>query len=229
MNPQSILLAEDEPVLAEIVKESLESRGYRVHVAATVHETLERYNQHRPDIMVVDVMLADGSGFDLVKQIRLSNYQLPVIFLTSRSHPRDVVEGFESGGNDYVKKPFSMEELIVRIRALLNINRLAVPLRTEAQGVALGNYWFEYPAGTLTFMGVQRTLTTRESEILKILLVHKNQVISRQKILLEIWGSDDFFTGRSLDVFIAKLRKYLSQDASVMILNIRGQGYKLVY
>jgi DNA-binding response OmpR family regulator len=225
----NILLVEDEPVLAEIVRESLQSRGFEVTHADTVKNATHYYYQQRPHLMILDVMLPDGDGFTLARQIRSHDLELPIIFLTSRSLPQDVVEGFESGGNDYLKKPFSLEELVVRIKALLSKNRLVTSNAKAAQTIALGQYLFEYPASTLTFMGVKRTLTTREGEILHMLVTNKSQVLDRKTVLLHLWGNDDYFSGRSLDVFMAKLRKYLKNDPTVNILNIRGQGYKLIY
>lgn len=229
MNKPLILLVEDEPVLAEIVRESLQTRGFEVMHADTVKAATHLYYQQAPHLIVLDVMLPDGDGFTLAQHIRSQNVELPIIFLTSRSLPQDVVEGFESGGNDYLKKPFSLEELVVRIKALLSKNRLVSPVVNTAQTTALGQYLFEYPASTLTFMGKKHTLTTREGEILHMLIISKNQVLDRKTLLLRLWGNDDYFSGRSLDVFMAKLRKYLKNDPTVNILNIRGQGYKLIY
>jgi DNA-binding response OmpR family regulator len=229
MNNPLILLIEDEPILAEIVRESLQTRGFEVLHADTVKTAMQLYSEHPPHLIVLDVMLPDGDGFTLARHIRTHNIALPIIFLTSRSLPQDVVQGFESGGNDYLKKPFSLEELVIRIKALLSSNRLVNPVINTAQTTALGQYLFEYPASTLTLMGKKRTLTTREGEILHMLISSKNQVLDRKTLLLQLWGNDDYFSGRSLDVFMAKLRKYLKDDPTVNILNIRGQGYKLIY
>ena len=229
MKNKKVLLMEDEHVLAEIVRESLESRGFIVYHAETIKNALDRYYNNRPDIIVMDVMLTDGDGFSFTKQIRNIDLEIPIIFLTSRSRSQDVVEGFESGGNDYLKKPFSIEELIVRIKALLSRNGLVIKDDNAAKVVQLGEYQFEYPNGILSFFENKRTLTTRESEILQMLLINKNQAVDRKSILLKFWGNDDYFSGRSLDVFVTKLRRYLKEDPSVAILNIRGQGYKLIY
>lgn len=228
MSSQNILLVEDELVLAEIVQESLQSRGFNVAHAVTIAHALELYHTNSPAIIVLDVMLPDGSGFELARQIRNVDMDLPIIFLTSKSLPQDVVEGFESGGNDYLKKPFSLEELIIRIRALLSKNRLI----TKNPGInttALGQFTFKYPKGALDILGNERILTTREAEILHLLILNKNRVLSRNELLVNLWGNNDYFSGRSLDVFITKLRRYLKPDPSVSILNIRGQGYKLIY
>ena len=222
-----VLLVEDEPVLAEIVQECLQSRGFEVVHADTVAGAKAVYYNNKPDIIVLDVMLPDGSGFDFARQIRNVDTDLPVIFLTSKSLPQDVVEGFESGGNDYLKKTFSLEELIIRIRVLLSKNRLVI---NKSTGVTeMGRYRFYYPQGELNFEGISRALTTRESEILNLLIMNKNQLLNRDELLLSQWQNNDYFSGRSLDVFITKLRRYLKDDPSVSILNIRGRGYKLIY
>lgn len=228
MTQQKVLLVEDEPVLAEIIRESLQSRGFAVMHTPSAVEAITLYATQPADIIILDVMLPDGDGFAIAKQIRRNDIDTPIIFLTSRSLPQDVVEGFESGGNDYLKKPFSLEELIVRMKALMSRNRLAVSLPSGAKSTRLGDYTFQYPQGILSYAGNKRTLTTRESEILQLLIANRDQVLSRNTLLNTFWENDDYFSGRSLDVFITKLRKYLSHDPSVSILNIRGQGYKLI-
>ena len=225
---QKVLLIEDELVLAEIVLESLQSRGFSVSHAATIAEGLNLYYTHSPAVIVLDVMLPDGSGLELARQLRNLGTELPIIFLTSKSLPQDVVDGFESGGNDYLKKPFSLEELIVRIRALLSKSRLITP-NPGVNTIPLGQFVFKYPKGVLQMLGNERLLTTREAEILHMLILNKNGVLSRNELLNSLWGDNDYFSGRSLDVFITKLRQYLKEDPSVSILNIRGQGYKLIY
>jgi len=229
MKGKKVLLVEDELVLAEIVQESLQSRGFDVAHTATLKEALIKYYDYQPDIIVLDVMLPDGEGYTFARQIRNIDVDTPVIFLTSRSQVKDVVDGFESGGNDYLKKPFSIEELIIRIKALLSKNGFIVNTDDSAKIIALGKYKFEYPNGVLRFFDSKRMLTTRESELLQMLIVNKNQLVDRKSILLNFWGNDDYFSGRSLDVFITKLRRYLKDDPTIGILNIRGQGYKLIY
>ena len=228
MMQTKVLLVEDEPVLAEIVRESLQSRGFIVLHTVSAIEANTLYRKHQPNILILDVMLPDGDGFSVAKQVRNTDVDTPIIFLTSRSLPQDVVEGFESGGNDYLKKPFSMEELIVRMKALLNKNRLAVNISPGNKTTKLGDFNFQYPQGILTLANNKRVLTTREAEILQMLIINRNLILSRQTLLLTFWDNDDYFSGRSLDVFITKLRKYLKADPMVSILNIRGQGYKLV-
>ena len=229
MKNTTILLVEDEPALAEIIKESLQTKGFEVIHTATAAEALEQFYTQRPGIIVLDIMLPDGDGFETAKHIRSTDNETPILFLTSRSRPEDVVNGFEIGGNDYLKKPFSLAELIVRIQALLNKNRLPIKKETTTHIAEVGKYKFQYPAGILSADGISRTLTAREADILQILLVNKNQMLDRSTLLMKLWGNDDYFSGRSLDVFISKLRKYLKADPSVIIINVRGKGYKLVY
>ena len=229
MKGVKILFVEDEPALAEIVKESLESKDFIVFHARTVTEGLTAHKNEVFDILILDVMLPDGDGFSMLKKIRYTDRTTPAIFLTSKSLPSDVVNGFESGANDYLKKPFSMEELVIRIRASLGMVNLK-PFETHKKGVfAIGEFSFHYPEGLLVYKGTKKHLTFREAEILNMLRVHQEKMISRKELLLTHWENDDYFSGRSLDVFITKLRKYLKADPSVAILNFRGQGYKLIY
>ncbi|WP_293742415.1 response regulator transcription factor [uncultured Pedobacter sp.] len=224
-----ILFVEDEPALAEIVKETLALKGFEVTHTLTAKETISQYRKSKPDILILDVMLPDGDGFSIAKQLRQIDTATPIIFLTSKALPADVVMGFESGGNDYLKKPFSIEELTIRIKVLLSQNRLIFKPENEAkQPIKIGNYQFYYPKGILTTANSQRTLTTREAEILQMLLLNKNKMLERNVILNALWSNNDYFSGRSLDVFITKLRRYLKDDPSIFIMNIRGQGYKLV-
>ncbi len=224
-----ILFVEDEPALAEIVKETLALKGFEVTHTLTAKETISQYRKSKPDILILDVMLPDGDGFSIAKQLRQIDTATPIIFLTSKALPADVVMGFESGGNDYLKKPFSIEELTIRIKVLLSQNRLIFKTENEAkQPIKIGNYQFYYPKGILTTANSQRTLTTREAEILQMLLLNKNKTLERNVILNALWSNNDYFSGRSLDVFITKLRRYLKDDPSIFIMNIRGQGYKLV-
>ena len=219
-----ILLAEDEPSLAQIVKESLETRDFIVYLAAHGEEAYTMYHEIAPDILVLDVMMPKKDGFTLAKEIRLENPTIPIIFLTAKSQTKDVVDGFNHGGNDYLKKPFSMEELIVRIKGLLD----RIPFQQNPSEIKIGGYNFNSKNQTLTFGTVSEKLTHREATLLLHLVQQKNDVLDRRFILKKLWGNDDFFNARSMDVFITKLRKKLKQDASIQILNVRGFGYKLV-
>lgn len=226
MNNQfHILLAEDEPALGQIVKESLETRHFHVTHATNGVEAFKMYKSQIPDILVLDVMMPEMDGFTLAKKIREENDTIPIIFLTAKSQTDDVLEGFNVGGNDYLKKPFSMEELIVRINNLLQRQQVQ---SNEAVHV-LGDYSFNFPQQKLTFKDEDEVmLTHREAHLLYNLIQKKNEVLDRSYILKKLWGNDDFFTGRSMDVFITKLRKKLAKDDTIEIVNVRGYGYKLI-
>ena len=222
----TILLAEDEPALGMIIKESLETRNFKVLLCDNGEKALEVYKTKQPELLVLDVMMPKKDGFTLAKEIRALDDTVPIIFLTAKSQTRDVVEGFTIGGNDYLKKPFSMEELIVRINNLLN----RAQLQKTSNILQLGHYTFEFPKQTLQFKDeTSIQLTHREAHLLFHLIKNKNQVLDRSLILNKLWGNDDFFNARSMDVFITKLRKKLSDDKSIQILNVRGFGYKLIY
>ncbi|MDA3613675.1 response regulator transcription factor [Polluticaenibacter yanchengensis] len=227
---EKVLLIEDEAALAEIIKESLEDKGFQVFHALTLANATRICNQHQPHIIVTDVMMPDGSGFDWVQQVRLSNTQTPVIFLTALSQTSDVVKGFDLGGNDYLKKPFSIAELIVRVKALLNRN-ISTQSKPSAEHYKwkIGQFSFSYPGGGLSTADSSRQLTSREADILYYLLLKKNEQLNRNDLLLSIWGNTDYFSGRSLDVFISKLRRYFKPDPSIKIINVRGIGYKLIF
>ena len=220
-----ILLAEDEPALGQIVKESLETRDFIVHLVEDGEKALEFYKSKKPQLLVLDVMMPKKDGFTLAKEIRQQDGDIPIIFLTAKSQTSDVVEGFTIGGNDYLKKPFSMEELIVRIHNLIGRTKL----QKNAEVLIFGDFKFDFPKQTLQFKTEEKELLThREAHLLFHLLKNKNQVLDRSLILNKLWGNDDFFNARSMDVFISKLRKKLGKDDSIQILNVRGFGYKLV-
>lgn len=231
INIIKVLLLEDEAVLAEIVCESLQVKGFEVQSANSIAKAKNVYAVFKPDILVIDVMLPDGNGFDFASFIRRENVQVPIIFLTSRSKVEDVVHGFEIGGNDYLKKPFSMAELIVRMKSLLSKNIAGSAIKEVAGAsykIQLGKFLFTYPSGVLSSANSKRTLSSREADILHLLVQHKNNIIERKELLLRLWGNDDYFSGRSLDVFISKLRNYLKADNSLSIINVRSKGYRLV-
>jgi len=217
-----LLLAEDEPSLAQIIKESLETREFEVFLAENGVKALQLYHQHHPDILVLDVMMPFKDGFTLAKEIREENKQVPIIFLTAKSQTKDVLEGFSHGGNDYLKKPFSMEELIVRVQSLLSRNVI------QSSSIKIGDYVFNHTKQTLEHKENTVALTHRESELLFLLTQNKNEISDRSFILKKLWGTDDFFNARSMDVFITKLRKKLKNDENIQIVNVRGYGYKLI-
>ena len=219
-----LLLAEDEAALGQIIKESLETRNFEVILCDNGEKAFERYKSENPEILVLDVMMPKKDGFTLAKEIRAIDDTIPIIFLTAKSQTADVVEGFSIGGNDYLKKPFSMEELIVRVHNLVE--------RTKAQKTAeileFGLYKFDFPRQQLQYKSENSIqLTHREAHLLFHLLKNKNKVLDRSLILNKLWGTDDFFSARSMDVFITKLRKKLKNDKNIQIINVRGYGYKL--
>ncbi|WP_353779614.1 response regulator [Winogradskyella sp. 3972H.M.0a.05] len=221
----TILLAEDEPALGQIIKESLETRNFKVLLCENGEKALQVYKSEDPEVLVLDVMMPKKDGFTLAKEIRTMDDTIPIIFLTAKSQTQDVVEGFTIGGNDYLKKPFSMEELIVRIHNLINRTKL----QKNAEVLTIGNFTFNFPKQTLQFDTEEpELLTHREAHLLFHLIKNKNEVLDRTLILNKLWGNDDFFSARSMDVFISKLRKKLKKDESIQIINVRGFGYKLV-
>ncbi|GAB4240560.1 MAG: response regulator transcription factor [Ekhidna sp.] len=221
-----VLLAEDEAALGMIIRESLESRGFEVVFCSDGEQAKKAFEEEKPDILVLDVMMPKLDGFTLVKELRKQDQFVPIIFLTAKSRTEDVVEGFGYGANDYLKKPFSMEELIVRIQALLN--RTAPAQSNDIQEV--GQYRFDCQKQTLLHEPSEKLvqLTHREAMLLDALIRNVNELTDRQFILKSLWGSDDFFNARSMDVFISKLRKKLALDTTIQIINVRGYGYKLV-
>jgi DNA-binding response OmpR family regulator len=225
MSKVRVLLAEDEIALGSIVKESLESRGFEVILCGDGQTAWESYLKDKPDVLVLDVMMPKKDGFTLAAEIRKTDNLSPILFLTSKGQAEDVVKGFSMGATDYIRKPFSMEELIVRIKA--HLDRQGGQAQ-PSDWLPLGTYSF-HPKRQLLKFGMQEIkLTSRESLLLELLLSRKNEIAERSLILNQIWGTDDFFTARSMDVFITKLRKKLQEDPAVQILNIRGYGFKLV-
>ena len=226
----NILLAEDERTLAMIIKDTLDGQGFHVTVASDGEEALRLYTANKPDVLVADVMMPRLDGFELVRRIRKSDQTTPVIFLTARSAVNDVVHGFEMGANDYLKKPFGMQELIVRIKALLGRACTVAPQPEQATRFTIGQYLFDAVVQRLTHVptGARSELSYRESEILRHLCLCPNEVVTSQSLLLELWGDDSFFNNKSLHVFITKLRHRLGQDQRLRIVNVRGVGYKLI-
>lgn len=223
MEKTKVLYVEDEPFLGKIVKESLESRDFEVYMEVDGQAGLTAFRRIRPHICVLDVMLPKKDGFMLGQEIRALDSRVPILFLTAKDQTADVVKGFASGGNDYLRKPFSMEELIVRIHNLLSLVREQSPVTPEE--TAIGQYRF-YPLKYELHHGESvRKLSHREAELLKILLEHRNQTVERKEILQRVWGDDSFFNSRNLDVYITKLRDYLKEDPSVEIITLKGIGY----
>lgn len=229
MSRIKVLYVEDEQFLGKIVKETLESRGFDVVMETDGELALRMFMTETPDICVLDIMLPGISGFELAEAIRAENDDIPVIFLTAKIQTEDVVKGFKVGGNDYIRKPFSMEELIVRIENLLRVKRDAAPAAAmPAEVLQLGCYQFHLQRQVLLGGTTEKRLSYRESELLKFLWLNRSTVIDRKAILNELWGNDSFFNSRNLDVYITKLRGYLKEDASLEIITIKGVGYRFV-
>ena len=213
-----VLLVEDEQTLAMIIKDTLEEQEFIITTAGNGEEGLRKFFEQKPDVLVADVMMPRMDGFEMVRRIRQSDKVTPILFLTARSAINDVVEGFELGANDYLKKPFGIQELIIRIKALMGKAFLFTENKV-ANHFEIGSYLFDPVAQTLLHAGTRQELSHRESEILKRLCENRNQVVNTQDVLLELWGDDSFFNSRSLHVFITKLRHKLSQDEQIRIVN----------
>jgi DNA-binding response OmpR family regulator len=232
-----ILYVEDEPFLGKIVKESLESRQFDVKMVADGALVMAEFEAFQPDICVLDIMLPNVDGFTLGHELRKKNPQLPILFLTAKTQTEDVLKGFESGGNDYIRKPFSMEELIVRIQNLVKITNLnsgqtgpSVPAYPAGrfESKAIGKYEFIPQRYELRCGENARKLSHRESELLKILDENRHFTVLRKDILLKIWGDDSFYNSRNLDVYITKLRDYFKEDSTIQIMTIKGVGYNFI-
>ena len=217
-----ILYVEDEPFLGKIVKESLESRGYDVLMLADGREIATHYQQFMPDVCVFDVMLPFRDGYALAQDIRQLDKQIPILFLTAKTQTEDVLKGFGAGGNDYIRKPFSMEELIVRVQ---NLRQFTKNNQSETTSIVLGKYEFLPNRYELKCGENVKKLSNRETELLKILAENRNFTVNRKDILLKIWHDDSFFNSRNLDVYIARLRDYLRQDSQLEIMTLKGVGY----
>ena len=228
MKKTKVLYVEDEPFLGKIVKESLESREFEVNMVADGLLVMPAFEQYQPDICVLDVMLPNRDGFTLGKEIRKRSPEIPIIFLTAKNQTKDVLTGFQSGGNDYLKKPFSMEELIIRIQNLLQLVNLKPKEKSANNFINLGQFSFFPKKFELQLNGESRKLSNRETQLLLILAQHKNNPIDRRKILKEVWGDDSFFNSRNLDVYITKLRDYLKPDPHVQIITLKGVGYQFL-
>lgn len=223
---QNILLVEDDSNLGFVVKDNLIKDGYNVDLCVDGIQALQRFLNQPYDLCVLDVMLPEKDGFTLAKDIRKYNAEIPIIFLTAKSMLEDKVEGFNIGGDDYMTKPFEYPELAARISALLK--RSGVQESNQKQDVfRIGTYTFDSSNLVLTRKGTEQKLTKKEASILKLLSMNINEVVKRDFILNAVWGSDDYFSGRSMDVFISKLRKYLKDDPKIEITNLHGVGFKL--
>ena len=217
-----LLLVEDEKTLSELLTEFLETEGYDVHCAYDGEEGYKLFNSINPDICIFDIMMPVLSGFSLLEKVRRQS-DTPVLLLTARALKDDIINGLKLGADDYVTKPFNFQELNLRLKNLL---KRGITIDSKA-AYSIGKYNFNHNTQLLEFESEKQLLTTMEANMLNLLYLNKNKTLERKEILQAIWNSDDFFNHRSTDVFISKLRKYLSKDPSIKILSIRGKGYKL--
>lgn len=226
MKNASILLVEDDPNLSMVLQDYLEMLGYLIHLSKDGVEGLEVFQQKSFDLCILDVMMPRKDGFTLAEDIRSLKNDVPIIFLTAKSLKEDRLKGFRTGCDDYITKPFSTEELSLRIEAILR-RYMATQADDGPAEYSLGAYCFDVENLILKGKKINRNLTRKEAALLKILCQNENKLVARDVILNEVWGNDDYFLGRSMDVFIAKLRKYLSDDPGLSITNVHGSGFKL--
>lgn len=223
-----ILLVEDDPSLGTLLEEYLNAKGFETKLAEDGVKGYDVFCRNTFDLLLLDVMMPHKDGITLAKEIRQTDKGIPIIFLTAKSMKEDTIEGFNAGGDDYITKPFSMEELLVRINAVLRRSNKQRAQDTNEVSFSIGKYTFNSEKQMLQVNGGEQKLTTKESQLLRLLCVHKNDVLDRNFALKTIWHDDNYFNGRSMDVYIAKLRKYLKDDPKVEIINIHGKGFKLL-
>ncbi len=224
-----ILYVEDEVFLAKIVAESLERHGHQVRHVLHGRDITKIFQDVQPDICILDIMLPDKNGYEIATEIRMINHQVPIIFLSAKSQTQDLVEGFKSGGNDYMKKPFSMEELMVRMDNLIHITRANPAEKQTKDVVELGKFSSFYPHKQLLLCkGKEIQLSYKESSIIELLSKRINGATERKEILLKVWDDDSYFNSRNLDVYIRKIRSYLKDDENLKIITLKGVGYHFV-
>jgi DNA-binding response OmpR family regulator len=224
----NVLLAEDDENLGSLLKEYLNAKAYNTILTKDGLEALETFKNKSFDICIIDIMMPKMDGFTLAKKIREENATIPFIFLTAKTLKEDVLEGFSIGADDYITKPFSMEELLYRLKAILRRTSENEEGEKEQTVFQVGKFTFDSNKQMLYNGDKEQSLTTKESELLRLLCVNQNQMLERNYALRTIWGDDSYFNARSMDVYITKLRKYLKDDSSIQILNVHGKGYKLI-
>lgn len=221
-----ILLVEDDPGLGFVIKDNLAMKGYEVTLCADGDEGQKTFHQNTFDLCIFDVMMPKKDGFSLAESVREQNKEVPILFVTAKSMIEDKIAGFTAGGDDYITKPFSMEELCLRIEVFL---RRSGSTSQKGETFQLGQYSFDSHNFVLSNATGSKPLTQKEAEVLKLLCINKDRVLKREEILKAVWGDDDYFMGRSMDVFISKLRKYLKEDPGVQIVNYHGVGFRLEF
>lgn len=226
MGNRHILIVEDEAALGRILSDTLREAGYSVTLAGDGLTGLDAYKKQHPDLIIADIMMPRLDGLNMVERLREVDSSVEILFLSARSGTEDVVEGFRCGGNDYLRKPFSLEELLARVAALLS--RHPQGTKIESDDLSIGSYHFDHHRWTLTIHGNTRRLTAREAAILEQLAKHQGDVVESSELLMNIWGDDGYYALRSLNVFISRLRSYLTEDRRIEIQSVRGSGYRLL-
>lgn len=225
MNKSKVLLVEDDPSLGFVLKDNLSIRGYDICLCVDGEAGWKEFQSQSFDLCLLDVMLPKQDGFALGRNIRSANPNIPILYLTAKAMTEDKLEGFKLGGDDYITKPFNMDELVMRMEVFL---RRPEVTSTEEKVFEMGGFNFDCENLKLAHhSGIEKTLTVKESEVLKMLYQNRDRVLKREEILTKVWGNDDYFMGRSMDVFISKLRKYLKDDPNIEIVNYHGVGFKL--
>jgi two-component system OmpR family response regulator len=224
---KAILLAEDDDNLGLLLQQFLKSKGFAVELARNGKHAYEKFNDGHFDFCIFDVMMPEMDGFTLAKEVRLIDPKVPILFLTAKSMKEDKLEGFESGADDYLTKPFVMEELLARLNAILRRSS-GDEISEDDEFQTIGNIKYDPVSRILHLSTEDKKLTTKEGQLLHLLCKNRNDVLDRQAALRAIWGDDNYFNGRSMDVYIAKLRKLLKEDERIEILNIHGKGFKLI-
>ncbi|MFN8350688.1 MAG: response regulator transcription factor [Flavobacteriales bacterium] len=222
----TILLVEDDANLGFVLQDTLKRKGYTVHLCRDGKEGLKYFNANPYDLCVLDVMLPQKDGFSLAEDIRLTNQQVPIVFLTAKSQTDDRIAGFKAGGDDYLTKPFNHEELLLRIEAILRRTQGRAEDPRARDVFEIASYTFDHRNLELKHPDETRKLTKKEADVLRLLCMHRDQVLPRDLVLNMVWGDDTYFLGRSLDVFISRLRKYLRHDPRVHINNVHGVGFR---
>ncbi len=230
MNQKQVLLVEDDPNLGMLLEDYLSLKGkFDVKLCVDGEEGLKAFTQKDFDICILDVMMPKKDGFTLAKDIRKINPSIPIIFATAKGMMEDKTEAYSLGGDDYITKPFRIEELLLRINALLKrVNQQDQETEIKPTQFDIGSYHFDYHAQIISKDGEQQKVSTKEAELLRLLCLKMNNVLTREEALLQIWHDDNYFNGRSMDVFLSKLRKYLRDEPKVEIINVHGKGYKLL-
>ncbi len=228
MSDTRILIVEDDPNLGQILNEYLGLKGFKTHLSTDGEQGLQAYKEQDFDLCILDLMMPKMDGFTLAKEIRKMNEDIPIVFLTAKSMKEDVIEGFKIGADDYLTKPFSMEELLLRLGAILKRSRKSPEQDSFPSIYELGTYRYNYDHHLLQSPSGEVKLTGKENELLRLFCEKFNQTVDRTEALKRIWGDDSYFNARSMDVYIAKLRKHLKEDEKVQIITVHGQGFKLV-